>query len=434
MPTDNPTDTKRKIAALAKRPGTEGEEQAAKAVLARIEANAVTERQRFTDRVVAALPVPATGYKLYRDVPGNVRRHVYVPGFGVRVMASGVRVFVLSYVLNGRDGRLKIGRFGPSPGLSVEAARDKARVEYLKIRGGADRAKEEREKRQAQTVAELCDAFLKDRADKRPATVRMYRQIITKEIKPALGRHKAGLVERSHIKELHRKISARAPYQANRVLATCRAIFNFGIEEEIVAKNPCIGIDAKPEQKRKRYLKPDELTRLHAALDAYEDQRVADLFRLMLLTGARIGETLAAKWADFDLKSGHWTKPGATTKTRTDHIVVLNPPALSMLRKMRDAAPDDVAVFPGMTYDSVKYDWPDLLKTAKITNFRRHDLRHSFASAILSAGFGLSDVGALLGHTQPATSARYAHLVDQRQRDATKAAGAVLARPNVTKV
>ena len=105
-----------------------------------------------------------------------------------------------------------------------------------------------------------------------------------------------------------------------------------------------------------------------------------------------------------------------------------------MLRKMRDAAPDDVAVFPGMTYDSVKYDWPDLLKTAKITNFRRHDLRHSFASAILSAGFGLSDVGALLGHTQPATSARYAHLVDQRQRDATKAAGAVLARPNVTKV
>src|SRR2546429_5383322 len=124
------------------------------------------------------------------------------------------------------------------------------------------------------------------------------------------------------------------------------------------------------------------------------------------MTGARIGETLAAKWADFDLKSGHWTKPGATTKTRTDHIVVLNPPALSMLRKMRDTAPDDVAVFSGMTYYSVKYDWPDFLETAQITNFCPHDFRHSLSSGLLSAGLRPCDVGAPPRPHQPPPRAR----------------------------
>jgi integrase len=421
-----PTDLKTKVAALAKRPGTEGEGQAAKAALTRIRAKPVTEqRQRFTDRVVAGLSVPAAGYKLYRDVPGTGKRDVYVPGFGVRVMASGLRVFVLSYVVDGRDGRLKIGPFGPSPGLSVEAARDRARVEYLKIRGGADRAKEERDKRQAQTVAELCDAFLKDRAHKRPATVRMYTQIVNKEIKPALGRHKAALVEREDIRDLHRKISKRAPYQANRVLVTCKAIWNFGIEEKIVTENPCVGIDTNAEQKRKRYLKSDELARLHAALDAHKDECVADLFRFMLLTGARIGETLAARWnPDIDLEDKTWTKPGLTTKTHTDHEVKLNPEAVAILRKYKR---DDGPVFPGMTYDSVKDDWEQLLNSAAITDLRRHDLRHTFGSYMLKATKNIMAVKESLGHTNVATTQRYMHVLDEDLRAATEATGAMLA-------
>src|SRR6266566_136802 len=190
---------KQKIKALAERPGTTAEGNAAHAALARIEASAVTqkeERKRFDDKVVAALPVPATGYKLYRDVPGKGRRDISVPGFGVRVMASGLRVFVLSYTdNNGRDGRIRLGPFGPPPGLSVTAARELARDEYLRVKGGENPAQKQREERQSLTVSELCDAFLKDRADKRPKTVRMYTQIITRKIKPAIGRHKAAAVQ-----------------------------------------------------------------------------------------------------------------------------------------------------------------------------------------------------------------------------------------------
>jgi integrase len=374
-------------------------------------------------------------------VPGSGKRDVYVPGFGVRVMASGLRVFVLSYVVDGRDGRLKLGRFGPSPDLSVDAARDKARVEYLKIRGGADRAKEERQKKAASTVGELCDSFLKDRADKRPATVRMYTQIITREIKPALGRHKAALVERSHVKELHRKISARAPYQANRVLATMKAIFNLAMENDIVEKNPCRGIEFKPEAKRKRYLEPEQLKPLHDALDGYKDQRVADLFRLLLFTGARVGEWVRtpdrdtpARWTDIDIKRGVWTKPLSTKEKREGHIT-LNENALVLLRKYHsERASDDAFVFPGLTYDAIKDDWARVLKEAGIKNIKRHDLRHTFGSYTLKATKNIMVVKELLGHANVNTTQRYMHVLDEDLRAGAAAAGEALARPNITKV
>lgn len=419
-----------KLEALAERPGTPAEGEAANAALARIKKSepAEQERKRFTDKVVAALPVPTTGYKLYRDAPGNGWRDITVPGFGVRVMASGLRVFVLSYTdKHGRDGRITIGPFGPSPRLSVVAARERARIEHLRVKGGENPAQKRREERQSLTVSELCDKFLKDRGDKRPATVRMYTQIIKREIKPTIGRHKADAIQRSDIKELHAKIAKRAPYQANRVLATCKALFNFGSDEKIVTDNPVVGIDAAPEQKRKRYLNEEELARLHRALDALPNQRAADLFRLMLFTGARIGETLAAKWSDFDLGvKPTWKKPGSTTKTRTDHILPLNLPTRDFLRQMHKARPADTHLFGDLTYDAVKDDWKQVLKVAAIKDFRRHDLRHNFASALISMGFGLSEVGSLLGHSNPTTTARYAHLVDERLRAASKAAGEAL--------
>src|SRR6266568_6266353 len=110
------------------------------------------------------------------------------------------------------------------------------------------------------------------------------------------------------------------------------------------------------------------------------------------------------------------TKPAATTKTRNDHNVVLNDPARALLRESK-TRPTDTKVFGDLTYDAVKDDWAQLLKAAAIKDFRRHDLRHSFASFVVSAGFTLNDVGALLGHSNPATTARY--VVDERQRSAS---------------
>jgi integrase len=157
--------------------------------------------------------------------------------------------------------------------------------------------------------------------------------------------------------------------------------------------------------------------------------------------------------------SGVWTKPGATTKRKTTHRVPLSAPARQLLVDIRKDAEQTVQqsggngdcpefVFPGNGRrghrEEIKHQWSELCKTAGLlvravktddqgrefveykSSARLHDLRHTYASVLASSGLSLPIIGALLGHTQPATSARYAHLLDDPLRDATERASAII--------
>src|SRR4029450_2473741 len=111
--------------------------------------------------------------------------------------------------------------------------------------------------------------------------------------------------------------------------------------------NPAKGVERNQESKRERYLSADELKRLSEALTDCADQQGANIIRLLLLTGARRGEVFRMRWADLDLKTGVWTKPGATTKQATFHRVPLSPPARALLVELRRKADTDAEfVFP----------------------------------------------------------------------------------------
>jgi integrase len=204
-------------------------------------------------------------------------------------------------------------------------------------------------------------------------------------------------------------------------------MFSLAIRWRWRPDNPCRGIERNPENKRTRYLSSDELGRLTAALAAHEDQQAANIIRLLLLTGARKGETLAAKWEDFDLEAGVWTKPGATTKQATEHRVPLSAPARQLLAGMPR---EGEYLFPGARARGHRVDlkgpWPAICKAANLKGVRLHDLRHTYASVLASSGQSLHVIGALLGHTQPSTTHRYAHLLDDPLRAATETAGAVI--------
>ena len=253
--------------------------------------------------------------------------------------------------------------------------------------------------------------------------------MIERDILPGLGRHtKVADVTPTNIRKLHRKVTARAPYRANRVLALLSKMFSLAITWEMRSRidgNPCEDIKRNQEVKRKRYLKPDELARLMKALDGLADQQAADIVRLLLLTGARSGEVLAMRWDQLDLDAGKWTKPGATTKQKTDHEVPLSPDAVRLLSELQEAPAGAGAVavgcvFPGRDRTGHRVDlkkpWAALTAEAGIAGLRVHDLRHSYASMLVSAGHGLPVIGALLGHSQVSTTARYAHLFDEVTR------------------
>jgi integrase len=376
--------------------------------------------QRLTDRLVQTLPAPAKGNRItYDDV---------VPGFGARVTAAGARAFVLNYRTRG-DGRARRYTIGGFPDWSTGAARDEAKRLKRAIDGGADPVGELQATRQAPTIDDLCNRFLEHHTGHlRASTARDYQRRIRNIIRPQLGKQKVAAVKFADMQDLHRRVSKeRGPYSANRTLQLLSKMFNLAVAWEWCNRNPVKGVERNQEHARQRYLSKEELTRLMAALAADQDQQAANILRLLLLTGARKSEVLTAKWADFDLKAGIWTKPGARTKQKTEHRVPLSAPARMLLASIKQ---ESEYIFGGRwgRGHRITVEGPQkrIWKAAKITGLRIHDLRHSYASHLASAGIGLHTIGALLGHSNPKTTHRYAHLMDDPLREATERAGAII--------
>jgi integrase len=221
---------------------------------------------------------------------------------------------------------------------------------------------------------------------------------------------------------------------SNRVRAVLSAMFNHAIVLKWITANPINkAVKRHCEAPHERYLSDDEFARLDVALknSSPAARQAADVVRLLYWTGSRKGETMAAKWSEFDLEKRTWTKPSHHTKQKRTHHVKLHPEALALLLDLKARAREGaIYVFPGVDgrpLAGIKTAWRNLMRRAQITGFRVHDLRHTFASRLINQGASLSEVGKLLGHTQPATTFRYAHL----SLDAQERTLALLAWPRV---
>ncbi|MGJ3230240.1 MAG: tyrosine-type recombinase/integrase [Oceanicaulis sp.] len=398
-------------------------------------------RQRLSDSVVRALSAPETGNRIYYDDDHKAR------GFGVRVTAAGARAFVFNYRTKaGRERRYTIGQF---PAWKTTAARGEAVRLRVRVDSGDDPQGETKAARDAPRMADLWERFRDEHLVKlREGTRRDYSALARNHILPAMKSLPVENVQYEDVDGLHRKITkAGAPYVANRTVALLSKMFALSIRWRWRADNPAKGIERNQEEKRQRYLDAAEIRKLSEALGALEDQQGANIIRTLMLTGSRRGEVLAMRWDGIDLEGGTWTKPAATTKQKKDHRVPLSGPARQLLGELKDAADEGAEyVFPGRSGGhraEVKRTWRDACLIAGLTveakarrggrevkilkpNARLHDLRHTYASVLAGAGLSLPLIGALLGHTQPATTARYAHLSDDPQRRAAERAAAII--------
>ena len=374
----------------------------------------------ISQRSIKNLRPPATGNQIIYDSQ--------IGGFGVRITAGGAISFILTYWINGRQRRFTIGRH---PELTATAARAEAVQLREAIRSGGDPLAQKQQRYAAPTVADLARDYLERHAKihKRVAAANDDAGMLRNIILPKLGKLKVTGVERRDIEELHGKLKDM-PYRANRVLALLSKMMNLAIDWGWRADNPCRRIPRFQEEKRDRWLSTDELERLCMALDKHPNQVSANAVRLLLLTGARRGEVLSAGWEEFDLERGIWTKPSHHTKQKRTEHVPLSAAAMQLLVNMKKQATGEV-LFPGQTpgepLREIKKFWSSVQRTAEIKNARLHDLRHTYASHLVSAGMSLPIVGRLLGHTQPQTTARYAHLADDPLRQATNRFASILA-------
>lgn len=211
------------------------------------------------------------------------------------------------------------------------------------------------------------------------------------------------------------------PVRANRVGEVVRKMFAFAVKWGWRDGNPATGFRRRMETPRERYLSQEEIACLATALDATEDDRAAGIIRLCMLTGARVGEVRQAWFEDFNLEHLSWTKPATTTKQRRVHRVSISDEAAAIVRQRRLAVVSGSPwLFPGDTpsqpVQEIRRFWARIQNEVAIPDVHIPDLRHTFASLLVSGGASLEMIGKLLGHSQMQTTQRYAHLMDSPLR------------------
>jgi integrase len=369
------------------------------------------ERQRIGLREVRALG------------PGETVWDATVPGFGARRQTGAAVSFFLKYRnAEGRQRWHSIGRHGAP--WTPEAARAEARRLLGLVAAGADPAAERSARKEAPTVAELAELFLAEHVEtkRKPRTAREYRRLIGNVILPALGRKRVADVTRADVARLHHARRA-TPTEANRALALLSTMFNFSerVGERPDGSNPCRHVERFPQRRRERFLSEDELARLGDALAAYTGSpyHVATI-KLLIFTGARLGEVLGLRWEWVDFDRGDARLPDSKTGAKT---IQLPAPALEVLAALPriESEPHVLGRHRGTTF--IEAPWRRIRTAAGLGDVRLHDLRHAFASVAASAGLALPIIGKMLGHTQAQTTQRYAHLAS----DPVKAAAAAVA-------
>jgi integrase len=376
-------------------------------------------------------------------------------GFGVRVRPSGAMSYVVVYRAGaGRKAPVRKVTLGAVGKITPDIARTLAEKALGAIAHGRDPAAERARDRESMTLKELIEAFLQDHVQLKlkPATAKRYQYLLGHWVVPELGATKADGVTRAAIAKLHAKMRHRA-VSANRMLNAVSTAYSFAQQRGIVPDgfNPATRIQKFPERRRERFLTPDELGRIGSALREADTDGIPWLIdetkpnakhipkqaksqrtkfgpfvtaavRLLLFTGCRLGEILTLKWDYFDAERGLLFLPDTKTGRRA---VVLNAPALEVLASLPRVGPYVIpAGDPKRPRHDLKRLWTAVCRRAELEGVRLHDLRHTYASVGAGGGLGLPVIGKLLGHTQAATTQRYAHLDNDPLRRASETIGA----------
>ena len=372
---------------------------------------------RITKRSTDALGIGEKEYIVWdRDLPG----------FGVRVLTTGRKVFVVQARGPGGSKRLSIGRHGD---LTAAQARKRASELIRHIKEGSE-LKWSAPSAEP-TVTELAQRYLKSHAavSCRAQTVESYRMIIDTRIVPALGELKIGSVRRMDVAALHDALHDR-PGMANRTVQILAQMFRKAGQWGLIpdGSNPCRGIRKYPLRVRNRYLTKDEYRRLGRALkqteaDGSVSRPATAALRLLILTGCRLSEILTLRWDDVDFSA----RELRLRDSKTGPCMVALTSAVETVLNGIARIPDNpwVIVSPrrGRHLTSLQPAWEKIKSLAGLDDVRLHDLRHSYASRALALGENLTMIGKLLNHGKIDTTARYSHLMLDAERAAAARIG-----------
>ena len=386
---------------------------------------------KLTQTVVSEAEIPETGELWIADT--------MVTGFGLRVRPTGAKSFCFRYrTRGGRRGRSRRYTIGPPSRWKVEAARNKARSLLAEVLQGGDPVSDRRAVRKSPSIAEALDLLIAELSEvRKPSTVKHYRWVADTLVKPRVGKLLLILATDRDISDLYRSLS-ETPTNAREAVKLVRSLYRWAQKRKICPKDmdPTFGLEMQRAEAKERTLTYAELIRLGEVLGS--DRTRLTIWppsilaiRLLLLTGARRGEILGARWDWVDWEEKVLRLPDSKTGKK---ILTLSSAAMVLLQEAK-ATSRSPWVVPlksdqsrPLTGGSIQSTWVSIRRRAGIEDVRIHDLRHTHASFGVEGGETLFVIGKILGHSTTKTTERYAHLgLDPRRRAAEKISGTISA-------
>lgn len=388
---------------------------------------------KLTKRVIDAAELREKDYVIWDDD---------LPGFGLRVFASGKRSYLIQYRSAGRSRRYTIGLHGV---WTAELARKEAKVQLGRVAQGDNPAAERQLDHKAITVKELCDLYLNDLKaglilgkggrPKKATTIVTDTGRIHRHIVPLIGTRRVKDLSKADINKVlkdimagktrvsvkTKKLRGKAIVRggagtATRTVGLLGGILTYAVEAGIIERNPAHGIRKPKDNVRNRRLTEAEYRTLGKILrNAASDdnyQMTVDIIRQIALTGCRRTEMIKLQWVEADTEASCLrlvdSKEGASTR----------PIGLPVVEYLESRRTGDVGtyVFPGQgddnAFGSFPNHWEKIFDDTPLADITPHVLRHSFASIANDLGFTEVTIAALVGHAKGSVTSKYIHTLD----------------------
>ena len=338
---------------------------------------------RFTDAYIKSLKPTANRYELY---------DANLAGFGIRVSPSGVKSWMAFSRNMGRKTRVTLGRY---PQMSLGIARQRAMNALMEMADG-----EFQRSIKLQLFEHALDDWYKKDQEQNKSFLQV-KNAMELHVRPRLKDFKLANIEKRDLIKILDRIAVKTPTQANRVLAFTKRFFNWCVSRDLLAISPANGIaKAKTEVSRDRVLSKDELTAIYSA--TFEmPYPFGPLLRILTLTGQRLNEVAGCQWAEINLEEAKWELPRDRSKNKTSHVVHLSNPVRKEFDNLMNPTNQELVFTttgktPVSGFSKAK---KQLDKISGVNDWRRHDLRRTFATvATETLGYEPVVVDRVLNH------------------------------------
>ena len=379
-----------------------------------------TNRFNFTEKVLAALPVPTDKKPVTYYDDGQA-------GLCVIVTYGGAKTYYAYMKFQGTPKRIKIGRVGVT---KLIEARVKTRELKATADKGVDPSEERRDALKDITLKQFFDDVYFPRYSqvyKRPKSQAKDESMFRNYLAPVHQR-KMTSITRTDLEQIHKDLNSRiSPYTANRALGLVKHMYNKAFDWGYPKRhgNPALGIKMFREKSRERFLMPDELNRFFTALAEESNELFKNYVLLSLFIGQRRQNMLEMRWSNIDLTLGAALFPDS--KNGDPQRIPLITQSIEILKNMRQHATDDWVFSSNVGSKSGHVEdfhrpWYALLKRAQIADLRFHDLRRTFASYQAINGASSFVLGKALGDKTDAAVKVYARLNDDPVRQSIQSA------------